>query len=393
MLYSIGRLVEIEDISALKNAFLRCFTLALCLLWVSAASAQEDYLPIEITAFRDVGVFAGPGDSYALIAGLSPGVPVQLIERNSIGNWLRVQRADAAGTMLLDGWVMRGFMNLPLELRYSVLPVNTTIPDGEPENVDSQLMRTLLAVPVIPTISERMREVFAIGRAFRNQSSAVTKIGDSLSANELYLQPMSSSETLLGPYDYLAETLFYYGASTETPSVAARIGLSSIAVFDPAWADPAQCNGGESPLACEYRLKRPSVAIIMFGPNDVRSIDTERYRGQLQRLVEDSLALGVIPVLVTFSAHPDEQYWLPALDFNVAMTEVAAEYEVPLINLWSAARSLPDYGLDVDRVHLLNSGFRYLKYDTGHESWYGVSLLNLLVLRTLHEIRLTLDLG
>lgn len=375
------------------KALVRWFTLVVCLLSVGAVGAQEDYLPIEITAFRDAGVFAGPGDSYPLIAGLSPGVPVQLIERNNIGNWLRVQRADGSGTLVLDGWVMRGFMNLPPDLHYSFLPANSALPDGAVETVEDPQIAALYAVPIIPTISERMREVFALGRAFRNQSSAVTKIGDSLSANELYLQPMSSSETVLGPYDYLAETLFYYGASTETPSVAARIGLSSIAVFDPAWADSNVCQGGESPLACEYRLKRPSIAIIMFGPNDVRSMDTERYRGQLQRLVEDSLALGVIPVLVTFSAHPDEQYWLPALDFNAAMIAVAAEYEVPLINLWSAARSLPDYGLDVDRVHLLNSGFRYLKYDTGHESWYGVSLLNLLVLRTLHEIRLTLDLG
>lgn len=372
---------------------LRAFALLLCPLLVGLTAAQESYVPIEISAFRDAGVYGGPGDSYPIVAGLSPGVPVLLIERNTIGNWLHIQRRHANGVMVVDGWVMHGFMTLPPDTRFSEIPVNTTIADGNPEDVDSQLMAQLYALPVIPTISPRMREVYVIGQAFRNQPNVITKVGDSLSANTLYLTPMSQPDYVLGPYDYLEETLLYYGASTEAPSVAARIGLSSIAVFDPAWADPAVCNSGESPLACEYRLKRPSVAIIMFGPNDVRSMNTDRYREQITRLVQESMAVGVIPVLVTFSAHPDEQYWLPALDFNVAMSEIAAEYEVPLINLWSAARTLPDYGLDVDQVHLLNSGFRYLKYDTGHETWYGVSLLNLLVLRTLHEIRLTLNLG
>ncbi len=65
---------------------------------------------------------------------------------------------------------------------------------------------------------------------------------------------------------------------------------------------------------------------------------------------------------------------------------------MPLINLWSAARALPNYGLDVDRIHMLTSGFDYLYYATGHEAWYGVSLQNLLALRMWYEIRLALDM-
>jgi hypothetical protein len=62
------------------------------------------------------------------------------------------------------------------------------------------------------------------------------------------------------------------------------------------------------------------------------------------------------------------------------------------MNLWAAARALPEYGLDEDRVHLKHSGFERLKFDTGHETWYGVSLQNLLAIRTLDEIRRALKM-
>jgi len=207
-----------------------------------------------------------------------------------------------------------------------------------------------------------------------------------------FMTLFSDERTILGSYEYLEETLHFYRDSTAEVSVATDIGLTSYVVFDPMWADDERCHMNETPLACEYRLKRPSVAFIHFGHNDVRVMDEEAYNGQIRLVIEESIESGVIPVLMTFSNHEDDKLFWQGVNLNLELISLAQEYDVPLINLWSASRHLPDYGLDIDNVHLTFSGFSYLKYDTGHDAFYGVSLQNLLVLRTLHEIHETLEL-
>jgi hypothetical protein len=56
-------------------------------------------------------------------------------------------------------------------------------------------------------------------------------------------------------------------------------------------------------------------------------------------------------------------------------------------------RLLPEYGLDVDDIHLIHSGWENLYYVTGHEAMYGMSLQNLTTLAMLDEIRHTLAMG
>ena len=41
-------------------------------------------------------------------------------------------------------------------------------------------------------------------------------------------------------------------------------------ILDPLFANPELCFPGESVLDCEYRLKRPSIAIIHLALNDMR---------------------------------------------------------------------------------------------------------------------------
>ncbi len=380
-------------IKTLFTLFLIIFSLLLSSKLAFAQESTPEPDPLLTHAYRDAVIYAGPGETYLILGTLRAGIEVTIAERNRIGNWLHVQRPGAqADTFAVEGWVMTGYLSLAPTLRFSEVTVNNELIDADITTVESDTLQRLYAVPIIPQISEAMRRVYAQGQMRGNDSHSVTKIGDSLSESPIYLQIMAEPQSVLGAYDYLAETIGYYGESAGLPSVAAVIGLSSIVVFDPTWADPGLCEPNETPLACEYRRKQPSVSFIMFGPNDLRTISAERYAEQMRRIIEETLDLGIIPVVSTFSCDPQEQYWDQCLLFNLALVDLAVEYEIPLINLWSAARSLPDYGLDVDRVHLAFSGFRYLKYDTGHESWFGVSLQNLLALVTLDEIRRTLRL-
>ncbi len=346
--------------------------------------------PLLTSSWQRIGIFAGPGDTYPITAWLYPGVEVTIIERNNVGNWLHINRLDYRGEVADDGWVMTGFLNHHENLHFSEVPVNTRLADADPSTVASPSLALLYTAPVIPEISDAMREVYLRGQELGNHSNVVTKIGDSLTADRRYLTPISRGDHELGPYDYFEETIDYFGQSTATDSIAARIGMNTYGIFDALWADNELCEPNESPLSCEYRRKQPSIAFIMFGPNDVRHMTTEQYNLQMRLIVEETLERGIIPVLSTFSADPEIELWWHSVNANLALLEIAQEYEIPLINLWAAARVLPEYGLDVDRVHLQGSGFEHIIFSTGHESLYGGSLRNLLSIYTLDAFRRTI---
>jgi hypothetical protein len=215
----------------------------------------------------------------------------------------------------------------------------------------------------------------------------ITKVGDSLTADDLYLAPMSRNNNVLGPYDYLGESVLYFGASTAVPSVAAQLGMTSYTVFDPGWAPDDICIPRETPLDCEYRRKRPSISLIMFGPNDLLRMDDAHFDEQMRKIVQNTLDHGIIPVLSTFSYDPGMGLWLQSVNFNRRLVTIAADYQIPLINLWLAARPLPEYGLEVDHIHMKHWGSYSLKFDRGSVAFSGGALRNLLSIRVLDEIR------
>jgi hypothetical protein len=366
--------------------------LAACLLGLFAALAAvaQDGPPM-VTLFREAYAFAGPGPANQQIGVIYPDQPLRLLERNLAGTWVHVQLTDAAGNVLRDGWVISGYIRDRGMLRFSQLPVNP-MPDNSADWAPTFASRALYAVPVIPSLSPAMLDVYRRGQALGNDPRAISKVGDSLVASSEYLTPMSSTQRALNAFDDLNAVADRFGPSLATPSAAASIGLSSFAVLDPMWADPERgCQPGETPLECEYRIRRPAVAFIMFGPNDVRAMTDTGFGQQMRVIVQRTLDLGIIPVLNLFSIHPDDPYAAAAMAFNTQLIALASELQVPLINLWAAARVLPNYGLDVDNIHLTYSGYDYLFYDGGNEAYSGVALHNLLSMRTLQGIQAAVD--
>lgn len=348
-----------------------------------AAWYTQNHVRVE----KPATLYEGPGTTYLAVGVLNGDSDARIVERNRIGNWVHVRQSDN-GETLLDGWVMIGALTLEANLHFSQVPVNESLPDANMMQVRLQTTAPLYAAPVIPYISESMRAVYLRGQRYGVRSQSITKIGDSVSANPFYLDTMSHGDSVLGPYDYLSDTLLYFGPSRKRESMAAKKGMSSFSIFDPLMA-AEDCTADESPLVCELRLQKPAVAFIMFGPNDIRAMEVDEYKVQMSMLVEDLIANGTIPVLTTFSADPARRTWQKSVSFNLALIEVARTYDVPLMNLWLASRDLPRYGLEGDGIHMRNFGYEYLKLDAGLESRFGVSLQNLLALRTLEELRNT----
>ncbi|MFQ3673084.1 MAG: hypothetical protein SNJ83_05755 [Aggregatilineales bacterium] len=364
------------------------------ILWCAAialtTTAQSDLFTA--TTHRNAVLYAGPGDTFRQVGFVREGVELRIIERNRIGNWLYVRRGDPPN-VVYEGWIMRGYIRLNPQLRYTDVPVNENVADGDPTTLANPIQRTLAQVPVIPRINPLMRVVLETGIANGHQPNVVTRVGDSVIQNQYYLRPFAQTDVAYGAYDYLMPTVRYFGASLADSSIAAQVGMSSFVVFDSLWARSGLCQPNETPLACEYRVKKPAFAFISFGPNDVISMNEQEFREQMRRIVQESLATGVIPILSTFSVDPTYQLASKSMAFNLAIVEISQEFAVPLINLWLAARPLPQYGLDVDKVHYLNTGYPNIVLDRGLESWYGVALQNLLAIRTLHELYVALDMA
>lgn len=376
-------------------ALLACGLLAL-LTYPAAAVPRTDSPPLIVEPREQAILRAGPGHTHVQIDRLQWGDTITVTARSHSGLWAQVTipRGDA----VISGWVPAGYLMFADGASLDGLPVEATLPDADPSTVNSRTMAALYEVPVVPVIDEAMRDrlqtTYERGQANGSAAHTITKIGDSLIISEVYLLPLNADtdEHDLGPYTYLQPTLDTFHGAMIADSAAANIGLTSWALFDPLWASANHCESGETPLDCELRRSQPAFAFVAFGPNDVRSSTADEYAERITQIVETTLAAGTIPILSTFSAHPDADLWWQALDFNLALARIAEEQHVPLLNLWAAARLLPEYGLDTDDVHLLHSGFNTFYYPTGHEVYYGVSLQNLLALVMLDELRRALDL-
>jgi len=282
----------------------------------------------------------------------------------------------------------------------------STLAQGTPTPVTDDpallaMIERLEETPILYNMTiERVREIFAQGQALGNRADVFTKVGDSNTTNGDFLFPIGldgGEFCELGAYSDLQETIDFYSAvspragqtnSFTNISLAADNGYSSASVLDPFWAvEP--CAGNESPLLCEYRLARPSIAIIMLGLMDVRYVtEAGTYGENMAQVVQESIEQGVIPVLTNNIVLPDQETlsFERSIQNNIELLEIADGYEIPLINLWAAVQTLPNYGIGPDRTHLKAAVGSFCSFD-GPEQALGGTLRNLLTLQALDEIR------
>jgi hypothetical protein len=361
------------------------FILLLGTLSIIPSIAQETEFPAMTN--RDLILRTGPGDTYLPTGSLPKDIGVMILERNRIGNWLHVAAPATSGEDI-TGWVMNGHLDLREGVRFSEVPINTDLPDADLEQVEDENLQRLYSVPIIPLLDAEivigLRVVYERGQQAGLNRDNITKVGDSNSARPIYLNPLAIDDYDLGPYDFLQPLVDRIAPSLEEYSVAARVGLNAFSIFDPFWASQTFCDPRESPLLCEFRLRQPAIAVIMFGPNDLSVLNSTEYETQMRQLIQKTLDAGVIPLLSTFTYSPTEADWSQAVRFNLILLDIAEDMNIPLVNLWSAERTLPGYGIGSDPLHMTESGDK-MNFD-GHESFWGISLQNLVVLCALDEL-------
>ncbi len=240
---------------------------------------------------------------------------------------------------------------------------------GDPADTDllTQAATARTVVPVInASMKARLRSIYLAGLSQGNRSSVFSKVGDSITATGSFLTDIGCYAENVGVHPELTPTISYF-RSTSLPgraavwcgvsnsfsadSVAAASGWTTSSVLAP--VSVSGCS--DSALRCELRLTRPSIALVMLGTNDVERLnDATAYRNNLTRIVTDTIAAGVIPVLSTIPPRLDSAtLGARVAAYNDVITQVAAQQQVPLWDyaLSLTAASMINQGMDPDGIH------------------------------------------
>jgi len=247
--------------------------------------------------------------------------------------------------------------------------------------------------PLISGITDHSRQIFLFGQTLGNRANVFSKIGDSITANDVFLAPIGWGRYDLHQYTYLAPVIAYFSQanartanSFANTSLAAQGGWTAWQMINPgAVFEPRICNFNETPLECEYRVVKPSVALIMIGTNDVGFTPAAQYQAELRQIIRTSIDQGIIPVVSTIP--PLHHDWAVGRVevINGIIVSLAREYDIPVWDYWTALQGLPQDCLSIDGVHP--------SVDTGHAADFspdyiltGYAVRNLLALQALDAV-------
>ncbi len=242
-----------------------------------------------------------------------------------------------------------------------------------------------LAAYFVPATAHA-RQIFLQGQSFGNRPNVFALVGDSNTDNPNFFGPFDSGNYSLGEYAYLQATIDFFRGSFAQHSPAAVGSFNTSKVLDPAYADPGRCLSGEPPLACEYRLQRPSVALILIGTGD--HLDWPNFEGRYRRILDFTLAQGIIPVLLTKADDLESKEQGAPYEFtNNVIRRLSQEYDLPLLDLRRAVEGLPNRGCVADGFHYNTPPDGHSADFTGDHLNYGYNMRNFTALLTLDELR------
>jgi hypothetical protein len=238
-------------------------------------------------------------------------------------------------------------------------------------------------LPVVPgQISQRVREIYQNGLALGNNPHIFSRIGDCASAAPAFLVGFDGPYNL-GEYIALQPAIDYFKVSFGHPSLAAKAGMNSAGLLTTLWTGK-QCQKDESLLDCQYRLDRPSFAIIAIGTNEAYYVHENpgSFEHNMRIILDDTIARGIVPILGTKADNVEGDQ-----SINATIARLAIEYQIPLWNFWLAAQPLPKHGM-VDPEHLNSVSYaNFTDFSIPNSLEFGVQVHNLTALQMLEFMR------
>jgi uncharacterized protein YraI len=299
---------------------------------------------VTATTEDELNIRVGPGPDYTQVGVVPPRTTVAVAGRDGAGRWILI---DYNG---VQGWIAGWYCDIAGTLS-SVPVASVTITPPPPASpvpppAPSDTVEGIVPYNLVMTdaVVSNIRSIYRRGQAYGNNPRAFSRAGDCETMSEVFLRPIGWGEYDLGEFGYLQGVIDYYFDSYAYIGYASHEGFDASSILDPTWADPSICQTGESPLACEYRLHRPAIALILLRTQVADAGPYSQYYNDMRRVVDLTIQRGIIPVISTgpYQAPP-----LPPVEpMNDSIRQIAAEYNIPLWDFWLTTESLLNHGID-----------------------------------------------
>jgi hypothetical protein len=252
------------------------------------------------------------------------------LARTADSAWLKLDAdTDASAWILSDlGALVSG--------KLSSLPVVTA-------TLSAASSRAVTYPKWIPTITPQMKQIYRQSVKYGKDLGIFTVVGDCNSLPPVYLQRIATGEFDLSKAAGMQATVARFSRSFSRVSQAVNGGFNAEAMMDPDWANHAVCDKDAGPFGCEIWISRASVVFIEVGTGD--QYTWQDFEANYRPLIELAQKKGVLPVLVTKADDLEARSGAPSGYINSIIRQLAKEYNVPLLDLWQATRTLPNNGL------------------------------------------------
>ncbi len=226
----------------------------------------------------------------------------------------------------------------------------------------------LPVVPALgPPLTSHLEKIASRGEQLGNRPGVFAKIGDSITASPSFLQALACWPPRLNPWGELRGTLGFFGrtavpqgseeAQCPVSNSYSRLGVAAVGGWRAADAllpreSFPECQGLPA-VSCELQLLRPSVALIMFGTNDLEDFTAVQFRLDLARIARLVSNAGTIPVISTIPPRATQPFSQRVARFNTEIAGLAENRALPLWNYWRqmVGPGVPFGGLSRDGVH------------------------------------------
>jgi LysM repeat protein len=379
----------------------------------------KDVVPTPATSSAEVRVDGGglrlratPTLTGQVLGYLDALTRLNVVGRTADSTWLKVVTPTGQGGWVTTSWTdvyvalaKVPIVNVELAAPATAIVASAAAPTAPTNAAPTDAAATTVAGPppapnpngynLVSGIDAHARQIFLQGQQMGNRANVFSKVGDSITVSPVFLSPIGNGYYNLRDYAALQPVIDFFAAqpargeanSFNNTSIAAKVGWRALAEMIPGTADPTLCQADEGPLACEYRLVKPSVALIMLGTNDVVSTSDDKFEADMRKVLDLTIARGIVPVLSTIPSLFRTGLDGRAEQLNVIIVKLAREYDIPLWDYWSALQGLPNSGLGGDGVHPTAAPAGHSSADfTPENLQYGMVVRNLGALYALDDV-------
>lgn len=224
-----------------------------------------------------------------------------------------------------------------ITLEATSTPPSTPIVGTTSTNISDDPDDAWMNLPVPPTASDNVRDIYELGQTLGNDPNAFSIFGDCQARPEEFFGVYETDSLALASLPpELRELVDNFNGSFNRESPTARDGTTPGALLWTQWhRGRFGCTFAETPVECELRIHNPSFVLIQIGSH-FESRNTEYLRRIITQLIQN----GVVPILATKADNRELDHRV-----NRDMALLAAEFDLPLWNFWASLNDLPNRGL------------------------------------------------